>query len=71
MWPFASITNIFKIKIHCNAKNDNLQKLSYLALCIHVSPECREVLEQLGGYHLEERGEVEMKVLVKATITKQ
>lgn len=34
---------------------------SGFALCIHVSPECREVLEQLGGYHLEERGEVEMK----------
>ena len=32
----------------------------------------REVLEQLGGYHLEEWGEVEMKVLViKTTITKQ
>ncbi|CAH3182737.1 unnamed protein product [Porites lobata] len=28
---------------------------SGFALCIHVSPECREVLEQLGGYHLEER----------------
>ena len=27
-----------------------------------MSPECKEVLDQLGGYHLEERGEVEMKV---------
>lgn len=27
-----------------------------------MSPECREVLEQLGGYILEERGFVEMKV---------
>jgi len=34
---------------------------SGFALCIHVSPECKEVLDQLGGYHLEERGEVEMK----------
>lgn len=27
-----------------------------------MSPECKEVLEQLGGYFLEERGFVEMKV---------
>ena len=34
----------------------------FLALCIHVSPECKAILDQLGGYHLEERGAVEMKV---------
>ncbi|XP_074628982.1 atrial natriuretic peptide receptor 1-like [Acropora palmata] len=34
---------------------------SGLALCIHVSPECKAILDQLGGYHLEERGAVEMK----------
>ncbi|KAL9957701.1 hypothetical protein ACROYT_G034630 [Oculina patagonica] len=34
---------------------------SGLALCIHVSPECRDYLIQLGGYILEERGFVEMK----------
>ncbi|XP_020632212.1 atrial natriuretic peptide receptor 2-like [Orbicella faveolata] len=39
----------------------NRMESSGLALCIHVSPECREVLEQLGGYILEERGFVEMK----------
>ncbi|XP_070555138.1 speract receptor-like [Ptychodera flava] len=32
-----------------------------LPLKIHVSPECREVLEQIGGYTLEERGLVAMK----------
>ena len=35
---------------------------SGLALRIHVSPECKEVLDQLGGYHLVERGPVTMKV---------
>ena len=46
-----------------NAENFNRRfDFFYLALCIHVSPECKEVLDQLGGYHLEERGEVEMKV---------
>ncbi|ESO93567.1 hypothetical protein LOTGIDRAFT_119302, partial [Lottia gigantea] len=34
---------------------------SGLALRIHVSPECKMVLDQLGGYQLEERGYVEMK----------
>lgn len=33
------------------------------ALRIHVSPECKEILDELGGYHLEERGEVSMKVM--------
>ena len=33
-----------------------------LALRIHVSPECHEVLTELGGYHLVERGPVSMKV---------
>jgi len=40
---------------------------SGLALRIHVSPECRNVLLQLGGYHLIERGPVSMKG--KGTIT--
>ena len=35
---------------------------SGLALRVHVSPECKQVLDELGGYHLEERGEVSMKV---------
>lgn len=34
---------------------------SGLALRIHVSPECKEVLCELGGYHLVERGPVTMK----------
>ncbi|EDO36182.1 predicted protein [Nematostella vectensis] len=34
---------------------------SGLALRIHVSPECKEVLDRLGGYHLDERGPVTMK----------
>ncbi|XP_068752048.1 atrial natriuretic peptide receptor 1-like [Montipora capricornis] len=34
---------------------------SGFALCIHVSSECKVILDQLGGYHLEERGAVEMK----------
>ena len=38
---------------------------SGLALRIHVSPECKEVLDLLSGYHLEERGPVPMKVSEK------
>ena len=34
----------------------------FLALRIHVSPECKAVLDTLGGYDLEERGPVTMKV---------
>ena len=34
---------------------------SSLALRIHVSPETKQLLDKLGGYHLEERGEVTMK----------
>ncbi|KAK3753336.1 hypothetical protein QZH41_015271 [Actinostola sp. cb2023] len=34
---------------------------SGLALRVHLSPECKEILVELGGYHLEERGEVNMK----------
>lgn len=34
----------------------------FAALRIHVSPECKSILDELGGYHLEERGEVSMKV---------
>lgn len=37
---------------------------SGLALRIHVSPYCKAVLEDLGGYRLEERGPVTMKVLI-------
>ena len=32
------------------------------ALQIHVSPECNAILKVLGGFHLKERGLVEMKV---------
>ena len=32
------------------------------ALHIHVSPECKAHLDKLGGFHLKERGIVEMKV---------
>ena len=35
---------------------------SGLALRVHVSPECKNILVSLGGYHLHERGPVEMKV---------
>ena len=35
---------------------------SGLALRVHVSPECKEVLDELGGYCLDERGPVSMKV---------
>ncbi|XP_066915362.1 atrial natriuretic peptide receptor 1-like [Clytia hemisphaerica] len=34
---------------------------SGLALRIHVSPECKEILDLLSGYELEERGPVPMK----------
>ena len=35
---------------------------SGLALRVHVSPETKELLDLLGGYHLVERGPVQMKV---------
>ena len=34
---------------------------SGLALRVHVSPECKVILDELGGYHLQERGPVQMK----------
>ena len=34
---------------------------SSFALRIHVSPESKQLLDQLGGFHLEERGEVTLK----------
>ena len=36
--------------------------LTLSALKIHCSPQCKEVLDQLGGYYVEERGLVAMKV---------
>ncbi|XP_030836412.1 speract receptor-like [Strongylocentrotus purpuratus] len=33
----------------------------FTALRIHVSPWCKEVLDKLGGYELEDRGLVPMK----------
>ena len=35
----------------------------FSALKIHASSECKELLERLGGYVLEERGKVAMKVI--------
>ena len=32
------------------------------ALRVHVSPECKSVLDEIGGYKTEERGNVTMKV---------
>ena len=32
-----------------------------LALRVHVSPECKIILDELGSYHLQERGPVQMK----------
>ena len=37
-------------------------KLISSALRIHLSPECKAALDLLGGFHLEERGPVTMKV---------
>ena len=34
---------------------------SSFALRIHVSPESKQLLDKLGGFHLEERGEVSLK----------
>lgn len=36
------------------------------ALRIHVSPECKAVLDTLGGFYLEERGPVTLKVADKS-----
>ena len=33
-----------------------------LALRIHISPDTKSTLDELGGYTLEERGEITMKV---------
>ena len=41
---------------------------SGLALRVHVSPECKSILDVLGGYKLEERGPVQMKVRSKTKI---
>lgn len=35
--------------------------INYLALRIHVSPQTKEILDQLGGYELEHRGKVILK----------
>ena len=37
-------------------------KISIPALRIHVSPECRAILEELDGFYFEYRGKIEMKV---------
>ena len=34
---------------------------SGLALRVHVSPECKTILDELPGYQLQERGPVQMK----------
>ena len=34
---------------------------SGLALRVHVSPECKQLLDELGGYLLQDRGSVSMK----------
>ena len=36
--------------------------LLFLALKIHCSQQCKELLDQLGGYEVEERGIVHLKV---------
>ena len=44
-------------------KDDVLPTIfSILALRIHCSFACKELLENLGGYHVEDRGLVPMKV---------
>ena len=35
-----------------------------IALRIHVSPECKVLLEELDGFHFECRGLVQMKVCI-------
>ncbi|KAK3709909.1 hypothetical protein QZH41_020028, partial [Actinostola sp. cb2023] len=46
---------------HIPSRKVQLRIGIHTALRIHVSPECREVLNELGGYHLHERGPVTMK----------
>ena len=48
-------------------KFDRLQKFYFLsfdvsAFRVHVSPYTKDILDELGGYKLEFRGEVELKV---------
>lgn len=38
--------------------------LYYLALRIHVSPECKQILDELSGFYFERRGSVTLKVSI-------
>ena len=40
------------------------QRFIVLALRIHVSSHCKSLLDNIGGYHLEERGWTSMKVTI-------
>jgi len=42
--------------------NWTLIALDFAALKIHISQQCKETLEKLGGYVTEKRGVVELKV---------
>ena len=41
----------------------------FSALKIHTSRQTRDLLERLGGFIVEERGQVEMKVNLEKTIS--
>ena len=45
-------------------KKDTIFIISLTALRIHCSDDTKQILEELGGYHLEDRGLVQMKVLL-------
>ena len=40
----------------------------YTAFRIHVSPVCKEILDELCGYRFEYRGETELKVSIVCSL---
>ena len=67
--PFSKIVgNSFSVRLSGFDSLTYQSSTIFSALRIHVSPECKEVLDRLGGYVLQERGFVEMKVSERLSI---
>lgn len=62
--PFCTrqyATRIIRIRVVCNRTNVILKRF-FVALRIHCSEQSMQLLDKLGGYHIEERGQVYLKV---------
>ena len=67
--PFSKIVgNSFSVRLSGFDSLTYQSSTIFSALRVHVSPECKEVLDRLGGYVLQERGFVEMKVSERLSI---